>query len=67
MNKNKIKKYRKEQGLNLEQMSKKVGISTGYLCHLEKGTRKNPSIEVMEKISKVLGKTITEIFFEGGE
>lgn len=64
---NSIKKYRKEQGLNLEEMSKKIGISTGYLCHLEKGTRKNPSIEVMEKISKALEKTIAEVFFEGGD
>lgn len=63
---NSIKKYRKDQGLNLEEMSKKIGISTGYLCHLENGTRKNPSIEVMEKISKALEKTIAEIFFEGG-
>lgn len=67
MHGNSIKKYRKEQGLNLEEMSKKIGISTGYLCHLEKGTRKNPSIEVMEKISKALEKTIAEVFFEGGE
>ena len=64
---NSIKKYRKEQGLNLEEMSKKIGISTGYLCHLEKGTRKNPSIEVMERISKALEKTIAEVFFEGGD
>lgn len=64
MRRNSIKKYRKEQGLNLEEMSKKIGISTGYLCHLEKGTRKNPSIEVMEKISTALEKTIPEIFFE---
>ena len=64
MYKNSIKKYRKEQGLKLEDMSKKIGISTGYLCHLEKGTRKNPSTKVMEKISKALGKSIPEIFFE---
>lgn len=42
MYKNEIRKYRKEIGMNLEEMAKKVGISTGYLCHLEKGTRKNP-------------------------
>lgn len=64
MYKNSIKKYRKELGMNLEEMSKKIGISTGYLCHLEKGTRKNPSREVMEKISYALEKSIPEIFFE---
>lgn len=43
MYKNKIRKYRKEKGMKLEQMAKEVGISVGYLCHLEKGTRSNPS------------------------
>ncbi len=64
MYKNSIRKYRKESGMNLEELAKKVGISTGYLCHLEKGTRKNPSTKLMEDISKVLKKKITEIFFE---
>lgn len=63
MYKNKIRKYRKEIGMNLEEMARKVGISTGYLCHLEKGTRKNPSTQIMEDIAKTLGKTISEIFF----
>lgn len=65
MYQNKIRKYRKEIGMNLEEMAKKVGISTGYLCHLERGTRENPSTKIMEEIAKILGKTITEIFFEG--
>ena len=61
---NKIKLYRKQSKMNLEEMAKKIGISAGYLCHLEKGTRNNPSIEIMEKISKVLNKSISEIFFQ---
>lgn len=60
---NRIREYRKKTGMNLEQMAKKVGISTGYLCHLEKGSRKNPSTEVMDAISQVLEKTVAEIFF----
>lgn len=64
MYKNSIRKYRKEKGLKLEEMSVRIGISTGYLCHLERGTRKNPSREVMEKIAKALGRSIAEIFFE---
>ena len=61
---NKIKKYRKQEGMSLEEMAKKVGISTGYLCHLERGTRKNPSTKIMESISNVLGKTIVDVFFD---
>ncbi len=60
---NKIKKIRKEKGITLEELSRRSGISTGYLCHLENGTRSNPSIDVMEKIAKTLNKTVFEVFF----
>ena len=56
---NQIKKIREEKGLTLAKLSNLSGISIGYLCHLEKGSRNNPSIDVMEKISKALNKTIT--------
>ena len=61
---NKLKRIRKEKGMTLEKLSKLAGVSTGYLCHLEKESRKNPSIEVMNRIAEALDKTITEIFFE---
>lgn len=64
MYKNKIRVYRKEVGMKLEDMAKRVGISTGYLCHLEKGTRRNPSTKIMENIAKVLKKNVAEVFFE---
>lgn len=60
---NNITKYRKEKEMKLEELAKKVGISTGYLCHLEKETRRNPSIDVMERIAKELNKTIADVFF----
>lgn len=63
MYQNKIKQYRKEKGLTLREVALKCNISAGYLCHLEKGNRENPSTEVMEKIAKALGKSIPEIFF----
>ena len=58
-----LKKARKERHITLEQLSKISGVSVGYLCHLEQGTRKNPSIDVMEKIAKKKKKDITELFF----
>lgn len=60
---NKLKSIRIEKKITLEEFAKKCGISAGYLCHLENGSRKHPSIEVMEKIAKALNKTIFEIFF----
>ena len=63
MHKNKIKIIREEKEMTLLQLSKLTGISTGYLCHLEKGSRNNPSLEVMEKIAKALNKSVAEVFF----
>lgn len=63
LHKNKIKIIREEKEMTLLQLSKLTGISTGYLCHLEKGSRNNPSLEVMEKIAKALNKSVAEVFF----
>lgn len=60
---NQIKKIREQKGITLVKLAEMSGVSVGYLCHLEKGSRKNPSIEIMEKISKALNKSIAEIFF----
>lgn len=60
---NKLKIIRKSKGMTLDELSEKSGISSGYLCHLENGSRKHPSLDVMEKIAKALNKSIFEIFF----
>ena len=59
---NNMEIYRKEKQLTLSQLANITGISVGYLCHLEKGTRSNPSKKLMEKIAIVLNKTVTEVF-----
>lgn len=60
---NSLRKIRKSKNLTIQELSELSGVSMGYICHLEKGTRKNPSRDVMEKISKVLEEPITKIFF----
>ena len=64
MYKNNIKKSRKEKGMRLIDVAEKSGISVGYLCHLEKGSRSNPSMEVMENIAFALNKSVAEVFFQ---
>lgn len=64
MYKNKIKETRKKQGITLIKLSEITGISAGYICHLEKGTRKNPSAQMMEKIAVALNKSVHEVFFD---
>ena len=58
-----IRKYRLEKKLKLKELSIATNLSMGYLSHLEKGVRNNPSIQVMELISEALDKNILEIFF----
>lgn len=60
---NNLKKIRKSKDLTIQQLSDLSGVSMGYICHLEKGTRRNPSRDVMEKIAKVLEEPIIKIFF----
>lgn len=63
MYENKVRSVRQQKGMTLLHLSELSGISVGYLCHLEKGSRNNPSLEVMEKIAKALDKKVSEIFF----
>ena len=60
---NKMKIYRREKGLTLKELSKKTNLSVGYLCHLENGSRSNPSIKVLNAIANALNKRVDELFF----
>ena len=60
--KNNIKKIRTEKQMTLLELSRLTGISVGYLCHLERGSRSNPSLDKMEKISKALNEKISKVF-----
>ena len=60
---NQLRKIREGKGMTLLELSYLSGVSVGYLCHLEKGSRKNPSLEIMEKISKAVNKSVAEVFF----
>lgn len=60
----KLKYYRKKQKLTLKELSEKTGISVGYLSHLENGSRSNPSMKTMYKISQAINTRIEEVFFE---
>lgn len=65
MYKNRIREYRERRGYKLQELADKVGITAGYLSHLERGERDNPSTEVMENIASALNASIAKIFFNG--
>ena len=66
---NRIKEIRKQLGLTVRNLSEKADVATGYVSVLENdvSTSTNPTKEVMEKISKALGKTVPEIFYPNSE
>lgn len=49
-----IYELRKKRGLSLSALAEKAKISKSYLSNIERNLNKNPSIQVVEKISNVL-------------
>ena len=62
---NKLKNIRQEKGMTLDELSAKSGVSSGYLCHLERGSRTHPSVEIMEKIAKALNMSVEDLIEMG--
>ena len=57
----KIQRFRKSVGLSQEEFAHQVGISRTHAGHIEQG-RKFPSLEVLEKIAKVLKVKVRDLF-----
>lgn len=56
-----IQKRRKLVGLTQEELGYKVGISRAYMGYIEQG-RNTPSLEIIEKVAKVLKVQIKDLF-----
>ncbi len=57
----KIQRARNKTGLTQEQVAEKVGISRAYMGYIEQG-RYSASLEVIEKIAKVLRIKMSDLF-----
>ncbi|MBS4198407.1 helix-turn-helix domain-containing protein [Bacillus sp. FJAT-49732] len=49
-----IYEIRKRKGLTLTELADRAGIAKSYLSNIERSVNKNPSVNVVEKIAKVL-------------
>jgi len=56
-----IKKLREAKGITLSNFAEQSGISKSYLSNLERGLKKNPSIQILEKVADVLSTDINEL------
>ncbi len=56
-----IQKLRRNTELTQEELAEKIGISRAYMGFIEQG-RYSPSLEVLEKIAKVLRIRMSDLF-----
>lgn len=64
---NRIKEFRTQKSWSIYDLAKEAKLTPGYIASLERGDRKNPSKEAMERIAKSLGRTVQEVFFPDEE
>lgn len=62
---NKIKYFRQKNKMTVRELSEKAEVAIGYLSDLENDSdgSKNPTRDVMIKISTALGQTVPQVFF----
>lgn len=56
-----ILELRDAAGINQAELARRVGITPAYLCDLEKGKKKNPSLPVMIRLAKALNVTLNDL------
>ena len=59
-----IRKYRKANGLSQEQLAEKIGISVTHMSHIETGNTKL-SLQVLVDITKALDVRSDELLTDG--
>jgi transcriptional regulator with XRE-family HTH domain len=56
-----LRNLRLNKGLTLEQVAEVAGCSVGYLSHIERGSRRNPSYKVILGLAKIYGVSVEEL------
>jgi DNA-binding XRE family transcriptional regulator len=56
-----IRKLRETQGMTQEELARKAKVTQGYVSHLEKGLKKNPSLPTLKRLARALGVPVTEL------
>lgn len=61
-----LQRIRIERGMTLRDVDHKTGISNAYISMLEKGTRTNPTPEVLRKLADVYGLDYLDLAVRAG-
>lgn len=57
----KIKQLREKLGLSQEKLARQADVSNNTIINIEAGRQKNPTIETLGRIAKVLNVTIDNL------
>ncbi|MFD1039949.1 helix-turn-helix domain-containing protein [Virgibacillus byunsanensis] len=60
----KIKQLRQDKKMSISELAEKAGVAKSYLSSIERNLQTNPSIQFIEKISKVLNVSVNELIRE---
>lgn len=63
----KLKELRMKKGQSLQAVADAVGVSKAHVWELEKGTSKNPGLELLVKLATHFGVTIAYLTDEDSE
>lgn len=56
-----VRKTRKKAGLSQDKLAREAGIAYNTVVKIESGENKNPTIDTLSKIAKVLGVSVDEL------
>lgn len=56
-----LKTLREARGLNQVELAAKAKVTTAYVSLLEAGKKKNPSLDVLQRLAKALGVPVAEL------
>ena len=52
---------RTQKGISQSELAKQIGVSSVYVCLLENGKRKNPSMDVILRLADSLGVSVEQL------
>ncbi|WP_018130337.1 helix-turn-helix domain-containing protein [Effusibacillus pohliae] len=59
-----LRDLRLKKGLTLGQAAEIVGTTAGYLSHIERGTKRNPSYKIVLGLAKLYGLSVEDLIGE---
>lgn len=56
-----LRKLREQRGWTQGDLARKVRVTTAYICELETGRKKNPSLAVLRRLARALGASVSHL------